>query len=51
MIQAESLEHLDRILTSLPLWRAAETRITALISFSDRRNHVQALLEDLEDAR
>ena len=51
MIEAESLEHLDRILTSLPLWRAAETRVTPLISFSDRRSHVQALLEGLEAAR
>ena len=47
IIEAESHEHLDRMVTSLPLWRAAETRVTPLISFSERRSHVQTLLEGL----
>jgi muconolactone delta-isomerase len=51
MIEAESHEQLDRILTGLPLWRAAETHVTPLISFSDRRAHVQALLESSGAAR
>jgi muconolactone delta-isomerase len=51
MIEAESLERLDRLLTGLPLWRVAETRVTPLISFSDRRNHVQALRKAVGAAR
>jgi muconolactone delta-isomerase len=45
VIEAESLEHADRIVSGLPLWTVAETRITPLVSFSERRSHVQALLE------
>lgn len=47
MIEADSTEQVDRIVTSLPIWTQAETRITPLISFSDRRRHVEALLERL----
>jgi muconolactone delta-isomerase len=47
MIEADSAEEVDSIVTSLPLWTQAETRITPLISFSDRRRHVEALRERL----
>jgi hypothetical protein len=40
-------EDVDRIITSLPLWPVAETRVTPLVAFTDRRKHVQALLESL----
>jgi len=40
----ESTEHLDRIVSSIPLWAISETKVTALIDFGDRRAHVQALL-------
>jgi hypothetical protein len=47
MVEADSLEHVDRIISSLPLWPVAETRVTPLIAFADRRNHVQAFLDGL----
>ena len=43
MIEADSAEHVDRIVTSIPLWTQAETRVTPLISFSERRAHVESL--------
>jgi muconolactone delta-isomerase len=47
IVEADSLEGVDRIVTSLPLWPLAETRITPLIAFSERGQHVQKLLESL----
>lgn len=41
----ESSEQLDRLVISLPLWTVSETRVTPLIEFSERRAHVQALVE------
>ena len=43
--EAETAQQLDQLVTSLPLWTVAETRVTPLIEFSDRRAHIQALLE------
>jgi hypothetical protein len=48
MIEADSPEHVDRIITSIPLWTVAETRVTPLITFSERRIHVQTLLESMK---
>ncbi len=47
MVEAGSLEDIDQIISSLPLWTVSETRITPLIAFTDRRSHVQTLLERL----
>jgi muconolactone delta-isomerase len=47
IMEADSIEEADRIVSSLPLWTVAETRVTPLISFAERRNHVKALLENL----
>ena len=47
MIEAESAEHVDRIVTSFPIWTQAETRITPLISVAERRRHVETLLSKL----
>jgi hypothetical protein len=47
MIEADSADHVDRIVTSLPLWLQAETRVTPLISFAERRSHVEALRSSL----
>ncbi len=41
----ETVQQLDQIVFSLPLWTVAETRVTPLIDFSDRRAHVQAFLQ------
>ena len=47
IVEAESLPDVDRMISSLPIWPLAETRVTPLISFADRRNSVQAVLERL----
>ena len=47
VLQAENAEHADRLITSLPLWLVAETRVTPLITFAERREHVQELLTNL----
>ena len=51
MIEAESSEHVDRIVTSLPLWFVAETRVTPLMTVAERRDHVKKLLERLAAMR
>jgi len=48
IVESDSTEDLDSLLTSLPLWTVAETRVTSLITFSERRDHVQSLLAKLE---
>jgi muconolactone delta-isomerase len=50
VVEADSSEHVDRIVTSLPLWPVAETRVTPLITFGERRTHVQQLLKSLAPA-
>ena len=47
---AASAAEVDELVTSLPLWTVAETRVTPLIEFGDRRAHVQALRDRLPDA-
>jgi hypothetical protein len=36
---------LDQIFSSLPMWTVVDTRVTSFIDFSDRRTHIQALLQ------
>lgn len=45
MIEAETPAQADRIVTSLPLWPLAETRVTPLEALSERRDHVGQLLK------
>jgi len=40
----ETPQQLDHFVSSLPLWMVADTRVTPLIDFGDRRTHIQALL-------
>ncbi len=47
MVETDSPQEVDRIISSLPIWPLAETRVTALIAFADRLESVQALLERL----
>src|SRR5262249_15264770 len=47
MVEAGSAGEVDQLISSLPLWPLAETRITPLISFRERREHVQNLLESM----
>jgi hypothetical protein len=48
ILEADSPQEADRIISSLPLWPLAETRVTPLIAFADRRKTVQGLLESLQ---
>jgi hypothetical protein len=50
IMEADSSEHLDRMITSLPLWPLAETRVTTLIGLNDRREHVKELVERMSVA-
>jgi muconolactone delta-isomerase len=43
--EVETAQQLDRLVSSLPLWTVADTRVTPLIDFSDRRATIQALLQ------
>ena len=45
--EVETVQQLDQLVSSLPLWTVADTRVTPLIDFSDRRTHIQALLQRL----
>jgi len=47
ILDAASLQEADRLISSLPLWRVAETRVTPLEDFADRRKTLQGLLESL----
>ena len=48
IVEADSLSDVDKIITSLPIWPLAETQVTPLIAFSERRQHAEALLESLQ---
>ena len=50
IMEADSAEHADRMITSLAIWPLAEVRVTPLITFAERRDHVKALLERLVTA-
>jgi len=41
----ETTQQLDQLVSSLPLWTVSDTRVTPLIDFSDRRAHIEALLQ------
>jgi hypothetical protein len=43
----ESPQQLDQLVYSLPLYTVADTRVTPLIEFSDRRAHVEALFQQM----
>jgi muconolactone delta-isomerase len=47
IVDADSAEHVDRIVSSLPIWPLAETRVTPLITFGERRQHLEELLKGL----
>jgi len=44
IVDVSSPQEVDRIITSIPFWRVAETKITPLIAFADRRAHIKTLL-------
>jgi muconolactone delta-isomerase len=51
IVDVESARQLDQLVTSIPLWSVADTRVTPLIEFGERRAHAQALLQPLGRTR
>lgn len=47
IVEADSPEHVDQLVSTLPLWPVAEARVTPLVALAQRRQHVQKLLESL----
>ena len=45
----ESVEQLDHMVSSIPLWAISDSRVTPLIAFSNRRAHIEALLKGLPE--
>jgi Muconolactone delta-isomerase len=48
IVDVESPQEVDRLVIGLPIWPLAESKVTPLVGFDDRRNSVQALLETLK---
>jgi muconolactone delta-isomerase len=48
IMDVESAQELDKLVSSIPLWAIADTRVTPLIEFSDRHTHVQDLLQHMK---
>lgn len=51
MVQADSSEEVDGIVSSIPLWSVSETKVTPLIGVSERRKHVMEILNRLKTAK
>jgi muconolactone delta-isomerase len=49
IIKAESVQELDQLVESLPVWPVMETRVVPLQTFSGRRTAVQERLESLRE--
>jgi hypothetical protein len=43
-----SPQEVDQLVSGLPIWPLAESKVTPLVGFDDRRNSVQTLLETLK---
>jgi muconolactone delta-isomerase len=50
VVEADSTAEVDALVSALPLWTVAETRIVPLTGFADRRARVEALLASLPSA-
>src|SRR2546422_10916706 len=44
MMEADSVEQVDGMIESLPVWAVAETRVTPLVSFGQRRQVLSEVL-------
>ena len=47
IVEAASAADVDQLISSLPVWPLAETRVTPLVSFGERRQGLQRLLDNL----
>jgi hypothetical protein len=50
IVNAETAQGLDEVITGLPVWPMMETTVTALTTFADRRRAVLAIHERLAKA-
>src|SRR5215831_11543115 len=48
IVEVESPQEVDQLVSSLPIWPLAESKVTPLVGFADRRNGVRAILESLK---
>lgn len=48
IIEVDTMQEVDQLVSSLPIWPLAESRVTPLVGFADRRNSVRAILERLK---
>jgi len=48
IVEVESPQEVDQLVSSLPIWPLAESKVTPLVGFGDRRNSVQKLLKTLQ---
>jgi len=48
IVEVESPQEVDQLVSSLPIWPLAESKVTPLVGFGERRNSVQTLLETLK---
>jgi hypothetical protein len=48
IVDVESPQEVDQLVSGLPIWPLAESKVTPLVGFNDRRNSVQTLLETLK---
>ena len=48
IVEADSPQQVDQVISSLQIWPVAESRVTPLVAFADRRKSVQTLLEKLQ---
>ena len=47
IVEADSPQQVDQLVSSLQIWPLAESRVTPLVAFADRRKSVQTFLEKL----
>jgi muconolactone delta-isomerase len=48
IVDVESPQEVDQLVSGLPIWPLAESKVTPLVGFDDRRNSLQTLLETLK---
>jgi len=48
IVEVESPQEVDQLVSSLPIWPLAESKVTPLVGFGDRRDSVQKLLKTLQ---
>jgi hypothetical protein len=50
IVAAETVQELDDLITSLPLWRRMEAQVIPLTTFEGRKQSVLSMLDELKGA-